>query len=350
MERDETLTRRRLLRTGTVAAGGVLAGAVAGSAALAAPATAKPASRRAVRPPALRPGDRVRLVAPARPADPNLLGRGVQILESWGLTVELGAHVYDQHGWFAGTDEARLADLRAAFTDPGIRGVFTCRGGYGAQRIVDRFDVSGVGADPRVFVGFSDMTSLHGRLWRAARTTTFYGPLMNWSDARTGPASIESLRRAVMTTDPVTITRNPAESSAGVLVPGVASGVLLGGTLTMLGTSVGARDFPDLTGAILLIEDVDEAPYSVDRMLTQLLRVGALDGIAGVAVGQFVNSVGVAGYDLGTVLRERLGGLGVPVLGGLPLGHGQDQLTVPLGVKATIDAEAGTLVTEPGVR
>ncbi|MBE1488031.1 S66 peptidase family protein [Plantactinospora soyae] len=350
-DQQSAVTRRRLLRAGTVAAGGILAGGVTGGTALAAPASPPtPAGRLVAKPPALRPGDRVRIVAPARPADPALLARGVEILESWGLTVEIGAHVYDQHGFFAGTDADRLADLRAAFTDPGVRGVFACRGGYGTQRIVDRFNPSGLGRDPRVFVGFSDLTALHGRLWRTARLATFYGPVMNWNDARTGPASIESLRRAVMTTDPVTITRNPAEPSAAVMVPGRATGVLLGGTLTMLTTSFGAPDFPRLSGAILLFEDVDEAAYSVDRMLTQLRRVGALEGIAGVAVGQITNSSGIPGYDLATVLSDRLGDLGVPVLGGLPLGHGPGQLTVPLGVEATIDAEAGTLVTAPGVR
>ncbi|MGI5215966.1 S66 peptidase family protein [Plantactinospora sp. CA-290183] len=303
-----------------------------------------------MRPPALRPGDRVRLVAPARPADPALLARGVEILRGWGLVVEVGAHVYDEHGWFAGTDADRLADLRAAFTDPGIRGVFACRGGFGTQRIVDRLDLSAMTTDPRVFVGFSDLTSLHGRLWRAAKLATFYGPMMNWNDGRTGPASIESLRRAVMTTAPVTVARDPAELGAEVVVPGVATGVLLGGTLTMLTTSVGSVDFPNLTGAILLVEEVDELPYSIDRMLTQLRRSGALDGIVGVAVGQITNSPASPGYDVPTVLRDRLGDLGVPVLAGLPLGHGQQQLTVPLGVPATIDAAAGTLTVTAGVR
>jgi muramoyltetrapeptide carboxypeptidase len=153
-----------------------------------------------------------------------------------------------------------------------------------------------------------------------------------------------------MTTAPIVVTRDPAESSAAVEVAGRATGRLLGDTLTMLDTSVGAGDFPDLAGAILVFEDVDEAPYSYDRMLTHLRRVGALRKIAGVAVGQLVNAGPPGELDAPAVLRDRLGDLKVPVLGGLRIGHGNGQLTVPLGVPATIDTAAGTLTVEAGVR
>ena len=343
MPEEFGVTRRGLLGAGAVVAGGALAGAaLGGEAAQAAPGV--------LRPPALRAGDRVRVVAPARTPD-DRLARGVQVLESLGLVVELGAHVNDKYGYLAGTDADRLADLNAAFRDPGIRGVFAARGGYGTQRIVDGLDVGAVRRDPRVFVGFSDLTSLHGKLWRAARLVSFYGPMVNWTDSRTGPDSIESLRKAVMTTDPVVITRDPAEPSATVEVPGRATGRLLGGNLTMLDTGVSTGDSPDLDGAIFFFEDVDEAPYSYDRMLTHLRRAGALKRIAGVAIGQLTNSVGGAGeWDAPAALRDRLAGLGVPVLGGLRLGHGNGQLTVPLGSTATIDTAAGTLTVEPGVR
>jgi muramoyltetrapeptide carboxypeptidase len=231
-----------------------------------------------------------------------------------------------------------------------VRGVFAARGGYGTQRIVDRVDTGAARRDPKVVVGFSDITALHGKLWRDAQLATFYGPMINWSDTRTGPDSAESLRSAVMTTAPIVLTRDPAESSAAVEVPGRVTGRLLGGTLTMLDTSIGAGDFPDLAGAILVFEDVDEAPYSYDRMLTHLRRVGALKKIAGVAIGQLVNAGPPGELDAPAVLRDRLGDLKVPVLGGLRIGHGNGQLTVPLGVQATIDTAAGTLTVEPGVR
>jgi muramoyltetrapeptide carboxypeptidase len=310
-----------------------------------------PKTRRALRAPALAPGDRVRVVSPGGTPNPTNMARGIEILRSWGLEVELGEHVYARYGYLAGTDAQRLADLNAALNDPGVRGVFAARGGYGTQRIVDDIDVAGVRRDPRVVVGFSDITSLHGRLWRETGLVTFYGPMVNWSDSRTGPESAEALRSAVMTTAPVTITRDPAETAAPVVVPGRASGPLLGGTLTMLSTSLGAADAPRFDDAILFFEDVDEAPYSIDRMLTELRRVGVLSRVAGVVVGQITNSVGGADqWDAAAVLKDRLYDLGVPVLGGLRLGHGNGQLTVPLGARATIDAEAGTLTVEAGVR
>ncbi|MET8232086.1 LD-carboxypeptidase [Micromonospora sp. NPDC005298] len=336
-----------MLRMGAITGGAVLVGSGQAASAQAAPRRTK----RVLRAPALAPGDRVRVVSPGSTPDPTNMARGIEILRGWGLKVELGRHVFTRYGYLAGTDAERLADLNAALNDPGVRAVFAARGGYGTQRIADQIDVSGLRRDPRVVVGFSDITSIHGRLWREIGLSTFYGPMVNWNDSRTGPESAEALRRAVMTTAPVTITRDPAETAAPVLVPGRASGPLLGGCLTLISTSLGAQDAPDFDDAILFFEDVDEAPYSIDMMLTELRRVGVLRRVAGVVIGQITNSVGEPGeWDAASVLKDRLYDLGVPVLGGLRLGHGDGQLTVPLGTRATIDAEAGTLTVEAGVR
>jgi muramoyltetrapeptide carboxypeptidase len=328
----------------------LIGAAGAGTLVTSTPARASAASKTAVRPIALQPGDRVRVIAPAGLPDTRL-ARGIQILQSFGLVVEAGAHLYDKFGYFAGTDEARLADLNAAFADPGVRGVFAARGGYGTQRIIDGLDLAAVRRDPRVFVGFSDLTTLIGRLWRGARLVSFYGPMVNWTDSRTGPVEIESLRSAIMSTARIVLTRDPAEPSSAVVVPGTATGTLLGGNLTMLQAGIDTKDLPDLRGAILLFEDTDEAPYSYDRMLTQLRRTGLLKRLAGIAIGQFTNATGAAGtWTAAQAVQDRVGDLGVPVLGGLRIGHGTGQLTVPLGSRATIDADAGTLTVEPGVR
>ncbi|MDR6318047.1 S66 peptidase family protein [Actinoplanes couchii] len=340
------ISRRTLITTAATAATSVTA-AGTGAALSATPAEAQ--ARKVVRPPALKPGDRVRVVAPAGVPDTRL-ARGIQILESFGLVVEPGAHLYDRFGYFAGTDADRLADLNAAFRDPGIKGVFAARGGYGTQRIIDGLDLAAVRRDPRVFVGFSDLTVLSGRVWNAARLVTFYGPMVNWTDSRTGPVEIESLRKAIMTDEPITLTSDPAEPSAAVSAPGTATGTLLGGNLTMLQTSIDTKDLPDLRGAILVFEDTDEAPYSYDRMLTHLIRAGALRKIAGVAIGQFTNAPVTSGqWTAAQAVQDRLGDLGVPVLGGLRIGHGNGQLTVPLGTRATIDTATGTLTVQPGV-
>ncbi|MBO0869061.1 MAG: LD-carboxypeptidase [Micromonosporaceae bacterium] len=300
-----------------------------------------------VRPPALRPGDSVMLVSPAGPADPAPVARGTQLLESWGLRVVPAPHVYSRHGYLAGTDEVRLADLDAALRDPGIRGVICTRGGYGAQRIVDGLATEGLLADPKLVVGFSDITALHLALWRRARLATVHGPGASWRETRTPAASARSLRDALMSSRPVVVAADPADPTHAVRVPGRATGPLLGGNLSLLVASVGTPDFPDLAGAILLIEDVGEAPYRVDRMLVQLRRAGALRSLAGVAVGQFTDCTDDHQVSIVEVLAEQLGGLGIPVLGGLPVGHGYGQLAVPLGVPATLDTAAGTLTAEP---
>lgn len=303
-----------------------------------------------LRPPALRPGDLVMLVSPSGPTRPERVNRGTELLASWGLRVALAPHVYARTGFLAGSDAHRLADLNAALADRSVRGVVCTRGGYGAQRLVDGIEMDAVRADPKVVVGFSDITALQLALWRGARLVTVHGPGAAWLDERTGPTSSESLRTAIMRPEPIVMKREPAEETAAVAIPGTAAGLLLGGNLCLLAASVGTPDMPDMSGAILLLEEVEEPPYKIDRMLTQLLRSGALRGLAGVALGQFTKCADDWPVSVADVLLERLGDLGVPVLGGLPIGHGLGQLTVPLGVPAWIDVVNGTLTVEPAVR
>jgi len=305
---------------------------------------------KSLRPRKLRPGDKVRVVAPGSTPDKDALERGIAILRSWGLTVELGKHVFDKYGYLAGKDEDRLADLNAALGDPEVRGVFTARGGYGCQRIADGIDVSALRHDPKVLVGFSDITSLQASLWASTRLATIHGPMVTWNADRVGQESADALRAAVMTSEKVRLRRDPNEPTAQVMVPGKASGVVLGGNLTLVASSIGTRDELDLEGAIFFFEEVGEENYRIDRMLTQLMRSGGLRKVAGVVVGQVTDSKHDAGeWDAVGVLKDRLGALGVPVLGGLKLGHGTGQLTIPLGVRATMDAEAGTLVVDSAV-
>ncbi|BCL13110.1 peptidase S66 [Micromonospora sagamiensis] len=303
-----------------------------------------------VRPPALRPGDTVMLVSPSGPIRPERLARGVELLTGWGLRPVPAPNAYARHGYLAGTDELRAADLNTAFADPDVRGIVCTRGGYGAQRVVDAVDMAAVRRDPKVVAGFSDITALQFALWRGARLASVHGPGAAWRDERTPLRSAESLHAALTTTEPVTVAADPAEGTFPVRVPGRATGTLLGGNLCLIVASLGTRDMPDLTGAILLVEDVQEPPYKVDRMLTQLRRAGALDGVAGVAVGQFTGCADGWETTVVDVLLDRLGDLGVPVLGGLPVGHGPGQLTVPVGTPATLDTDAGTLTVSPAVR
>ncbi|WP_091615822.1 S66 peptidase family protein [Micromonospora mirobrigensis] len=290
------------------------------------------------------------LVSPSGPTTPELVARGVELLTGWGLRPVLGPNAYARHGYLAGDDVLRAADLNAAFADPEIRGVICTRGGYGAQRVVDLIDMAAVRSDPKVVAGFSDITALQFALWRGARLAGVHGPGAAWRDERLPLASVESMHAALMTPAPVTVAAVAAEESFGVRVPGRAEGVLLGGNLCLITASIGTADMPDLTGAVLLVEEVQEPPYKIDRMLTHLRRAGALDGLAGVAVGQFTDCADGWDTTVVDVLTDRLGDLGVPVLGGLPIGHGPGQLTVPVGTPAVLDATAGTLTVAPAVR
>jgi muramoyltetrapeptide carboxypeptidase len=303
------------------------------------------------RPPRLRPGDRVRLVSPASTPERERVLRGVEILTGWGLRVEVGAHAFDSMGhYLAGTDADRLADLNAALVDPGIRAVFSTMGGKGAYRIAHALDFAAVRRDPKPLIGFSDITILHLARWKEADAGGFHGPHAGWSDSWYGAEAAEDLRRALMEPAPATLSRDPREPTAAVVCEGTAAGILMGGNLGMIGMAVGWI-CPRFAGAILLLEAIDMYIGHVDRTLTQLLRSGMLDGVSGVAIGQFIR----CGEDrrgkwsVVDVLQDRLAPLGVPILGGLPIGHGQHPPTVPLGTMATLDTAAATLTVEPGV-
>jgi muramoyltetrapeptide carboxypeptidase len=297
----------------------------------------------------LREGDLVALVAPSGWVPPARAQAAVGVLTGWGLRTRMGKHALGRHTYLSGTDEERLADFNDALRDPDVRAVLCLRGGYGAQRIADQIDLDAARADPKLVAGFSDVTALHLALWAGAALPTLHSPTATQFDRGAASLTATSARHALMSGEPVTVTAQDDEGTHDLRVPGRAEGLLLGGNLTLLATSVGTRFRPDLSGAILLLEDVHEEPYEIDRYLVQLTRSGWLDGVAGVAVGQFTDCGTRDAYQptVVEVLSDRLTPLGVPVLGGLPIGHGDQQVAVGLGVPAVLDATAGTLVVEP---
>jgi muramoyltetrapeptide carboxypeptidase len=302
--------------------------------------------------PRLRSGDRVRFVSPASTPDRERVECGAEILESWGLRVEIGAHAFDRKGHFlAGSDEDRLADINQALRDPGVRAIFSTTGGKGAYRIAHGLDFAAARRDPKPLIGYSDITILHLALWRQCRLAGFHGPHVGWDREYYGDDAANRLRRALMEPEPITIRQNPNEITAKVVVEGATSGILMGGNLAIIGRSVGWA-CPSFAGAILLIEAVDTFIGQIDGTLTQLRRSGCLEGLMGVAVGQFIRSAEPkpGKWSVIDVLCDQLSELGVPILGGLPIGHGPHPLTVPLGTRATLDTMAGTLTIEPGVR
>ncbi|MFF1795413.1 LD-carboxypeptidase [Kitasatospora sp. NPDC058263] len=298
------------------------------------------------RPPQLRPGDHVVVVAPSSPIDPGRLTAGCAILRSWGLRVTVAPHVLDTHptlGHLAGTDADRAADLQSAWLDPTVDAVICARGGYGVHRMVDLLDWDAMrAASPKVLVGFSDVSSLHEAFAQRLGVATLYGPMSSGASFISDGPTAEHLRRTLFDPSATTVLTS---ATASALVPGRARGITAGGCVHVLtaerGTPAGR---PSYAGSILILEDVNEHPYQLDRLFTQLLRSGAFEGVAGIALGSWEGCG--RPERVRELMLDRLGPLGVPVLWELGFGHCPSTLTVPLGLPALLDADAGTLTLE----
>ncbi len=285
----------------------------------------------------LHAGDRIAVVAPSGPADPALLERGCAVLRGLGFDVVVGKHALDHNPaeltYLAGSDADRAADLQDAWCDRRISAVFCARGGYGAARVLDHLDWAALGrAAPKLLHGSSDITALHAAFGRRLSVPTSFGPMVASLIAEADPEALAHLRDAVLGAGA------PAPGSQA-LRGGQARGVLTGGNLTLLTSLLGTPYSPEpAAGRIAFLEDVAEAPYRVDRMLTQLLQAGWFTGVAGIALGSWTGC-----GDLDAVFADRLTPLGVPILAGIPVGHGPRQLTIRLGAVAELDADAMVL-------
>ena len=300
--------------------------------------------------PRLRAGDLVRLVSPASYPDQPHIDHYIETLQNWGLRCDVGKHVLGKHGYMAGKDTDRLNDLNDAFRNPEVRAVIATRGGAGAYRIADHIDFEAVRSDPKLLLGFSDITYLHLSLLANAHVGGIHGCL-------NGDITQASTKQSLMSTDPITLVSNSTAVSAAVKMEGQATGPIIGGNLQSVATSVGVR-MPSMNGAILFLEYHRKGLGTIDRYLTQLLRSGALDGIVGVALGSFecARDYNDRGWTIANVLRDRLGSLNIPVLGGIDSGHdlldqhGNSNFSaIPLGSVATLDTYKGTLSIEPVV-
>ncbi|GAA3377639.1 LD-carboxypeptidase [Streptomyces sannanensis] len=298
------------------------------------------------RPARLRPGARVAVVAPSGPVPEERLAAGLDILRGWDLDPVVMPHVLDRHGEFdylAGADRMRARDFQEAWCDPSVDGVICARGGYGVQRMVDLLDWTAMrAAGPKVFVGFSDITVLHEALAVHMGLATLHGPMVAAASFLKDTRTQESLRATLFEPESV---RTLGLETARPLVPGRARGITLGGCASLLAAELGTPHArPSARGGLLLLEDVGEEDYRLDRILTQLLRSGWPAGVSGIALGSWEEC---GPYDeVRAVLLDRLGGLGVPVVEELGFGHCETALTMPLGLPAVLDAEAGTLTLD----
>ena len=304
---------------------------------------------RGVRPQRLRPGDRVTVVAPAGPPDPDRLAAGERILAGWGLDVVRGAHVLDRHptlDYLAGADADRAADLTAAWSDPGVAAVFCARGGDRAVAPGQQpHRAAAAGVPAPVVAGGGDAAGLRSPNGAVGGVVSACRPAAPPAVLAARPGRRGHLRRVLFAPEGELVLRGPL---AETLVGGRAGGVTFGGNLSLL-VSRGPLGYRPPSGAIALVEDVGEDPYKIDHLVTHLLQAGWFDQVAGIALGSWER----CGQDLAAVRRvfeDRLGRLGVPVVWEHGFGHGRGQLTVPLGVHAELDADAGTLtLIEPAL-
>ncbi|HEY8143852.1 MAG TPA: LD-carboxypeptidase [Kofleriaceae bacterium] len=345
------LSRRRFAHlVGLAGAAGALAGPRA--AIPAAPARkARPAT---VKPRRLAAGDRVGLVLPASQAfEASTIDLAKQQLEAIGFEVRVGEHARQRHGYFAGTDAERAADLNAMFAASDVAGIFCYTGGWGTPRLLPLLDFGVIRANPKVFVGYSDVTTLLNAIHQETGLVTFHGPM---ASGAIRPWTLENMKRVLMAAGTIGTLANPPKGDDELVARdyrivtmrgGKARGRLVGGNLTMLASLMGTPWEVDTEGAILLLEDVNEAFYRIDRMLTQLRLGGKLDRLAGVAFGYCSECpTDAPSFSLEEILDEFFRPLGVPACAGLAFGHIKEKLTLPIGLEATLDADAGTLTID----
>jgi len=317
-------------------------------------------SKALVQPPRLVPGNRIALVAPAGPVlERDDLTRAQELCRALDYEPVLGQNAYKRYGYLAGTDDERLSDLNAAFQDPAIDAVWCIRGGYGSLRLLDRVDFAAIARRPKALIGFSDITTLLNAVTRCTGVVTFHGPV-----ARAAMPGFSRRHFSRVLTVPQPAARldrldSPEQVPASqgrivTLTGGTAEGPLIGGNLTLLHCLVGTPYFPEFDGALLFLEDVGEDLYRVDRILAHFRTLGILRHLAGAIIGRFTQmdratSDGALGFD--EVLTTYFGPLGIPVAYGFPIGHIEAQWTLPLGVRARLDANAGDLeLLEAAVR
>ena len=313
-----------------------------------------------IKPPRLRSGDTVGLICPAAPAySREQVQITIESLAAMGLKTKLSAHFYDRYGYLGGTDANRAADVNAMFADPDVQLIMAMHGGWGCARILPLLNYDIIRQHPKILIGYSDITALLLGIHAKTGLVTMHGPegAATWNSF-----TAERFRRLLMEGEAVTY-ENPTDKGNTLtqtddriftIRPGLARGQLAGGNLTVLSHLIGSTYLPDWRGKILFVEDVHEAIYSVDRMLTHLKLTGILGQVAGVVFGKCTkchpSSDSYGSFTIEDILMEHLGSLNVPVYAGAMVGHIANKFTVPIGVNAEINADKGTIqLLEPAV-
>jgi len=302
---------------------------------------------RIIKPAKLKTGDVIGIIAPASaPADPTKLENGIRYIEKNGFRVELGKNISKIDGYLAGTDQERADDLNLMFKTKNVKAIFCLRGGYGASRILDKINYKLIRSNPKILVGYSEITALQLAILQKSGLVTFAGPMVATDFGNEITSYTEDFFwRIVSSNKKIGRLKYPDEDKLVSITKGGASGRIIGGNLSVFVALIGTDYFPDLKGRILMIEEVDELPYKVDRLLNQLRLLKVFKQIKGIILGRFVDCIEhdttKRTLTLGEVMEDYMKDLKIPVLYTFPHGHIKDKVTVPFGINIKMNASKG---------
>lgn len=313
---------------------------------------------KALFPPPLKIGDLIGIISPASPPygkKGEFLNRGLDYLLAKGYRILEGKHLRDEFGYLAGTDDARADDLNSMIRNPDVKAIFCSRGGYGSIRLLDKIDYEALRSQPKIIMGYSDITALQLAVLAKTGLVSFSGPMVAVEMGDEPDQSTENFCMDVLTS--VRAQKMSTDQFGGdhiVYREGMAEGRLVGGCLSLLCSLIGTPYLPDLSDSILFVEDIGESVYKIDRCFSQFAHAGILQKINGLVLGQFMDSQSknaTPSLDLQDVVEHYTKNLSIPVLGNFPYGHGKAKFTLPIGVRVKLDSLRGVLeMLEPAVR
>jgi muramoyltetrapeptide carboxypeptidase len=297
-----------------------------------------------LKPPRLKKGQAIGIVAPAGPVTPSEIQPGIDLLESFGYKVISSPHLYHRQGHVAGDDDTRLKDLHSMLDDGDVKAIFCARGGYGTLRLLEKINFDLIRKNPKIIMGYSDITALLLAIYKKTGLVTFHGTVVK-ELSKNKNRNLESFFDLVSSDKSLKL-----DLTKGIaLKPGKAKGTLLGGNLSLICHLVGTPFMPSLKKSILFIEEKEEPLYRIDRMMTHLRLSGRLKDLAGLIAGTFKGCDDIS--SINEVLMDAVSDLNIPMVSGLPVGHGPENISLPLGVQTSLDAEGMTLsITESCVK
>lgn len=308
-----------------------------------------------MKPKALKKGDTIGLIAPSSPVGEKKAQNCIDWVKSMGYGVKWGESIFGGRGYLSGSDELRTHDINMMFLDEEVDAIFCIRGGYGTMRLLDGIDYEMIRKNPKIFIGFSDITALHTAFFQKADLITFHGPMVaGYAKKGLDSLSRDYMDRALMKAEPLGDIINPPEIPIKAYNGGCAAGKVVGGNLSLLSDTMGTPYEIDAKGKILLIEEVEERPYKIDRMLQHLKLGGKFMDAAGIVIGDWADCTpeeGKVSLTIDEIIEDIVVPCGKPILSGYKIGHCTPNITMPIGAEARIDCDnIRFTITEAAVR